>query len=73
MSCISKLSDPGRRGAADQIFRALARVEVAHGDPEALQHVIAEPPRRLVDNVGDQHLVAGLEDGQQGAGEGGEA
>ena len=38
------------------------------GDAETNQHVVAEPAGRLVDRVCDQHLVAGREHRQQGAG-----
>ena len=52
--------------------RADQRVEVADFDPEAPEQLVADAARRLVDRVGDQDLVAGAQEGQQRAGDGGQ-
>ena len=72
-SCTSNDSEPGdstehragirlhQRGdaAADQ------RIEIGRGDARAVEHGVAEIARRPIDIVGDQHMVAGMQDRQQ--------
>ena len=48
-----------RDAAADQ------RVVIARGDSVAREHAVAEFSRGQIDAVGDQHVVARLEDGQE--------
>ncbi|MCY1426374.1 hypothetical protein D9M71_421930 [compost metagenome] len=53
--------------AADQ------RVVVGGLDAEALERLVAEGAGRVVDRIGHQQVVAGLERGQQGGGQGAQA
>ena len=49
------------------------RIEEGRLDAEALQRGVGEAPRRAVGVVGHQHVVAGLEEAHDRAGDGGEA
>ena len=67
MSCTSKLCEPGDSVNTTRVvflMRALIpaadqRVVIGGLDAEPLQHVVAEAPRRPIDAVGDEHIVAG--------------
>ncbi len=60
---------------AEQILdrRADQRVVINGSDAEPPQHVIAEAPRRLIDAVGDEHLVAARDESEQRGGDGRQA
>jgi hypothetical protein len=70
-SWISKVSEP----LGDEIGepRAGVRIVVAHADPHAGQQPVGDATRRLVGAIGDQHLVAAAEHGEQRQRDGGEA
>ena len=73
MSCTSNVSEPGDSVKTMRVFGAeLAldrgareRIVVAHLDAEARQMSVAEPPRRSVDRVGDEDVVAGARQREQ--------
>ena len=77
-SCTSKVCEPGELGehhlgvGLEQLLDAGANQRIVIGglDPEPLQHVVAEPPRRAVDAVGDEHMVSRREKGEEGRGDG---
>ena len=46
------------------------RIVIGGLDPEPLQRSVAEPPRRAVDAVGDEHMVSRREKGEEGRGDG---
>ena len=81
MSCTSKVCEPGNSVNTTLVFlvmslcdRAADQWVVIGGlDAEPLQHVIAEAPRRPIDAVRDEHLVAGRHESEQRGGDGRQA
>ena len=55
-----------------EAFAADHRIEVGGLDSEALQRGVGEAARRTVGIVGHQHVVAGLQEAHDGAGDGGQ-
>ena len=66
-SCTSKESDPGDSVNTIRVFgrnslsiaAPAERIVVAHLDPETLELLLAEAPRRTIHGVGDQQVIAG--------------
>ena len=46
------------------------RVIIGDRDAEPGENLIAKSPRRAIGAVGDQDVIAGMDDGQEGAGDG---